>query len=225
MWRRRTTSALAGLLLAWNGAAIVTAQEPGAAAKPLAPQAATSEGACSALFGKHADLWWNYCCQKRPEHSPVRNYHPLVRAKEAILPHHCHHGGTEGCCSECSMLVGHPAFRHGESGAGHGAYEETGYGKGETRHQHSYQPVQIAPPVRNEPPESDRSTHSTDFRPPVQLTPPREADTSTRDTGTPVPSIPVPVAEPQRREPPSTTPPKNRIPRNLIPPRFRPDEP
>ena len=123
------------------------------------------------------------------------------------------------------MQVGHPAFRHGGWRSDHGTYEEAGYDKGAAQNQHSYQPVQIAPPVPPEPPESDRSTHSTDFRPPVQLTPPREADTSPRDTGTPVPSIPVPVAEPQRREPPSTTLPKNRIPRNLIPPRFRPDEP
>ena len=88
------------------------AQEPGGSLWTNAPavqaQGTPAGGSVeSHVMARHADLWANYCCQKRREHDPVRHYHPLVQLKSSLVPHACHHGAA-GCGHE-----------HGDSCGGH----------------------------------------------------------------------------------------------------------
>ncbi len=149
---------------------------------------------------KHWDLWANYCSQKRREHDPVRHYHPLVRMKYALLPHHGHGCGhcAPGTCGMCG------------EGCHHGGSEPLPYSSpshsspNRPESQQGPQPPAPLPPVLQG--EATGESH---------VSTPSPAHTRTNaDRVRPLPPVEEPIVVPPTSEPPAL--PKNPLPKRRV---------
>ncbi len=174
-----------------------TSSVPIARGHAVAPAGTFSE---APTLPKHWDLWANYCSQKRREHDPVRHYHPLVRMKHSLLPHHCHgcghcgHGSCGSCSSDCYPS---DARYSGDTSAHHPAPDPKAP-------KEKAQPPAPLPPVLQDQPARRLNG----------ATPSPALSTPDADGVRPLPPIDEPIVVPPTTQPPAI--PKNPLPRRSI---------